>query len=378
MENTPASLDEAISRMQLESKARGIARLTEIFGRLFTREELSNALEHSSFNVENAAVYLQDRLPSQVMKPETKEPVFELLESEMFGECSKKITSESNFHSQFMNLSQVPQVKCPETGPLALEFSLSPQYFDCFIPVVYVSDEILKEIFAFFTAPQRGRLAAVCKTFKMIEESAVYLYKRDCMMLWGSQNRPEISPFLHPFNDLDVLWGKNFQAFRDSKEFCKSFKNWRNMWIKRPKIRFNGVYISRVSFFKQGQVNMDNLPSFHKVVFYRYLRFYSDFSVVCVNSTKKPREIFRQIEKSYPESRLGEWVRKDCSLQIHLSAKSEVFTYDLDLKSSFPFQFDLLKLEKVRSRNASDLSFFEHNINNEAWPRYFRYYPLHN
>ena len=382
METQYSNLDEAISRMQLESKARGMFRLSEIYGSLYSREELSSALELNSLNVEKAAIYLQDHLPiaeppNQNIDPESSSnPEFQSIPpipnvaEEIFAQTSHKMISEN------MAEPGLDQVQCPDTGTLALEFSLSPQYINCTIPVVYVTDEILKEIFSFFTAAERGRLASVCKTFRMIEKTAVYLYKRDSLSLWIKQSHPGTSSFPPPFNNPRILWGLGFpENFSDSRDYIQTFKGWRHMMIQRPKIRFNGVYISRVTFFKQGQINIDNLPSFHKVVFYRYLRFYNDFSVACLNSTKKPREVFKQFEKSYPDCRLGEWARKENNLKVHLWGKTEVFTYEIDVKSSSDYLFDLLKLKKVMSRKPADLDYYELNINNEAWPKYFKYYP---
>lgn len=386
METQYSNLDEAISRMQLESKARGMLRLTEIYGGLYSRQEISSALEINSLNVEQAAIYLQDRLP-------LPEPSTQLIESEsvsidqinpefqsipQISNLAEEVFAQSSHKNISENMIELgpDQVQCPETGSLALEFSLSPQYVNCTIPVVYVSDEILKEIFSFFTSSERGRLASVCKTFKMIEKTAVYLYKRDSLAIWAKQSHPSTSSFPPPFNNPRVLWGLGFpESFQDSREYIQSFKGWRQMMVQRPKIRFNGVYISRVSFFKQGQINFDNLPSFHKVVFYRYLRFYNDFSVACLSTTKKPREVFRFIEKSYPDCRLGEWARKENNLKVHLWGKTEVFTYEIDVRSTSDYLFDLLKLKKVMSRKPGDLDYYELNINNEAWPRYFKYYP---
>lgn len=376
MEKPADNIGEAIQRMQKETKARGILRLTEIYGRIFTHDELTLALEHSSLNIENAAIYLQDRLPSQAAKVSSSHissnPEFSSIEN-LYSTTPHKQSSEIPESQEFL------QIPCPTTGKIALEFSLSPQYTNCTIPVIYVSDEILKEIFSFLSASDRGKLSIVCKSMRMIDKYTEFLYKRDCLRHWVETCRPEVCVFGYPYNLTDVLWGDTYpKKYRESREYLRGFGSWRNMWIKRPKIRFNGVYVSRVSYFKQGQPNMDNLPSFHKVVFYRFLRFYSDFSVCCMNTAKKPREMVKLVDKSYSECRVGEWARKDTSLKIHLQAKTEVFTYDLELRSSQGTLFDLLKLEKVQSRSVSEHQYYELNIHNDAWPRYFRFYPLHN
>ena len=374
MEKQTDNLEEAIQRMQKESKARGILRLTEIYGRIFTNEELTLALEHSSLNVENAAIYLQDHLPTQ----STKVPSSLASSNPEFPSIENIYTTNPHKHPPEPPIIQeLVQIPCPTTGKIALEFSQSPQYINCTIPVIYVSDEILKEIFSFLSASDRGKLASLCKSLKMIDSTTEFLYKRDCLKHWVGTSRPEKNVFGHPYDSTDILWGDSYpNKYRESREYLRSFGSWRNMWVKRPKIRFNGVYVSRVCYFKQGAPNMDNLPSFHKVVFYRFLRFYPDFSVCCMNTAKKPREMARLVNKSHSECRLGEWAKKDTSLRIHLQAKTEVFTYDLELRSSQSALFDLLKLEKVQSRSVSEQQYYELNINNDAWPRYFGFRPL--
>ncbi|OMJ87268.1 hypothetical protein SteCoe_11036 [Stentor coeruleus] len=365
MERSHADIEQAIQRTLKENTARAILKLTEIFGSIFSRDQFLEALEISGFNVDDTAAYLQDRLPSEKKEANESKTKPEDQIDLILQESSLNIVNTEN------------TVEGPKTGNLALEFSLSPIYINSEVPVFYIVDEILKEIFSFFSAGERARLSSVCKTWKMIDQTTGYLYKRDCHDLWVKTSRPQGNIFFYPFNNDIELWGEEYpKNYTDSPEFCKSFKNWRNMWVKRPKIRFHGVYISRIAYFRQGQVNLDNLPSYHKVVFYRYLRFYSDFSVCCINTVKKPREYVRLVDKSNAECRLGEWGRSGNRVVMHLLAKNEIFTYQLDLKSSPGYYFDLLKLVKVQSRSAHNQEYSDLNINNDAWPKWFKFLPI--
>jgi F-box only protein C-terminal region/F-box-like len=359
MEKIPQSIEEALDQIQTEARARGLLRLTSIYGGLFSKEKLLEALELYSLNVEKASEYLQDNLPD-ISEPKAQEPSEETVDLVL---DTKKV-----------DLAEHNQIQGPNTGKIALEFSLSSQYINSEVPVYYIVDEILKEIFSFLNPWERGRLASVCKTWKMIDETTGYLYKKDCLVLWTKTKRPDVNIFHFPFTRTEDLWGEEYpKAYSDSPEYIKSFKSWKNMWLKRPRIRFNGIYISRVVYFKQGQVNIDNLPSYHKIVFYRYLKFYSDFSVCCLNTTKKPREYLRLVDKNNPDARLGEWARVADKLKIHLLAKNEIFTYSFNMKSSSPHMHDVLKLLKVETRNASNPEYSHLNIDNDAWPKYFKF-----
>lgn len=115
----------------------------------------------------------------------------------------------------------------PTRGTIALEFSLSPQYINTTVMIFYISDEIVKEIFSFLSPRERGKCATVCKTWKHIDLASNYLYKIDCLKIWGKdQSRPEKNVFMPPFDDSKVLWGEEFpETCKESDEYLKSFKN---------------------------------------------------------------------------------------------------------------------------------------------------------
>lgn len=81
------------------------------------------------------------------------------------------------------------------------------------------------------------------------------------------------------------IWGVNCSSF-------KKYGCWRSMYINRPHLRYNGVYISKMSYLRQGEVSLDGLYSpFHIVEYYRYIRFYPDGRVVHLTSPDHPRYI---------------------------------------------------------------------------------------
>ena len=137
MDRLPISIDDALEQMQTETRSRGLLHLQTIFGSLFSKDTLIQALESFSLNVEDAAIYLQDNLPEssncmKINKIDLKEENIELK-----LEDKEIITNE------------IKTIPGPTSGKIALEFSLSSQYIDSTVPVFYVVDEILKEIFSF-------------------------------------------------------------------------------------------------------------------------------------------------------------------------------------------------------------------------------------
>jgi len=53
--------------------------------------------------------------------------------------------------------------------------------------------------------------------------------------------------------------------------------NWRHMFIQRPHVVFNGVYISKATYVRQGEQSLDSFYSpWHLVEYFRYIRFFPD------------------------------------------------------------------------------------------------------
>jgi len=368
----PQNVQQGIDHMQQVATQRGLAQLQNIFGDLYSTSRLLQALSQNDLNVEETATYLQDQLTDKLY-----------ITKQNFPELFRSVTHQVYFpeNPELMPHYEVEEVEGPQElleGQVALEFSLSPHFVESKIPVFFLSDEIVKEILGFFTPYERGRLRQVCKTWNLLEDRCLHLYKRDCLSTWNySTQRPKTNIFPSPFNLTDVLWGENFpQAYSDSKDYVESFKSWRTMWLKRPRVRFNGVYVSKVSYFKQGAPSLTMCVSFHRVTFYRYIRFYEDFSVCCVTTAKKPKEIITEIHKQNEEARIGEWARLKNKVTMHLLAKNEVFTYVFRTCSSVKYAHDGLKFESFYCRQPDILEFEALNINTEAWPKYFKFFKV--
>lgn len=69
----------------------------------------------------------------------------------------------------------------------------------------------------------------------------------------------------------------------------KKYGSWRNMYIERPHLQFVGCYISKMSYLRQGEQSLDNFyKPWHEIVYYRYLRFFSEGLVFMMTSPEDP------------------------------------------------------------------------------------------
>ncbi|KAJ8364991.1 hypothetical protein SKAU_G00138220 [Synaphobranchus kaupii] len=67
------------------------------------------------------------------------------------------------------------------------------------------------------------------------------------------------------------------------------FSSWREMFLERPRVRFDGVYISKTTYIRQGEESLDGFyRAWHQVEYYRYLRFFSDGQVMMLTTPEDP------------------------------------------------------------------------------------------
>lgn len=77
---------------------------------------------------------------------------------------------------------------------------------------------------------------------------------------------------------------------------------WRLQYIMRPAFRSDGLYISKITYFRQGyQESAISQPS-HLVTYYRYLRFFNGPAavkrlVLALVSTEKPKQVIEQLKE---------------------------------------------------------------------------------
>ena len=71
------------------------------------------------------------------------------------------------------------------------------------------------------------------------------------------------------------------------------------MYLKRPRLNFDGVYISKSAYARAGEQGLDNFyQPWHLVEFYRYLRFFPDGTVLFLTSPDEPKLIVSKLKSN--------------------------------------------------------------------------------
>ncbi|TID14025.1 hypothetical protein E6O75_ATG07257 [Venturia nashicola] len=202
-------------------------------------------------------------------------------------------------------------------APAPTDFSPAPS-----CPIADIPDEILTQILltlAITDVASFARTAQVCKRLAYLVLTEDSIYKR---IVHG----PEYGLAGMHYSYICTEDGDPISAFSlddSNKEFSlidtsptirpevttqiprtiplsSLYPSYRNMFRTRPRIRFQGCYISTVNYTRPGHANSMrwNTPILI-VTYYRYLRFYRDGTVISFLTTHEPTDVVPYLTKEY-------------------------------------------------------------------------------
>ncbi|XP_039139323.1 F-box protein 7 [Dioscorea cayenensis subsp. rotundata] len=129
-------------------------------------------------------------------------------------------------------------------------------------------DELLFEVFARMTPYTLGRAACVCRKWKYAIRNPS-LWRSACLKTWQLSGPITNYQLAHSVYD----------------------GSWKNMWVHRPRIRMDGLYVSRNTYIRVGVAEWKVTNPVHVVCYYRYLKFYPNGKFVYKISSQKLKEV---------------------------------------------------------------------------------------
>ena len=189
-------------------------------------------------------------------------------------------------------------------------------------PISTLPSELLAEILVHLAVSDVAayvRLSQVCKRFAYLVATEDRIWKRVCN---GSKVGFEAQhyqwacdilggPLIQDDEDGHRLGGEQDSEQEETKvevtpipraPLVESTYNssWLQMFRSRPRIRFNGCYISIVNYVRPGAVSPTqtswNTPV-HIVTYYRYLRFFRDGTAISLLTTNEPIDVVHHMTK---------------------------------------------------------------------------------
>lgn len=212
-------------------------------------------------------------------------------------------TSTPDLISTFQNLSIIP---------LAPEIEGDPAP-PC--PIAFLPDELLTHILtdlALLDVADFARLAQVCKRLAHLVATEQRIWRAVCLGrrfgFGGMHHRFRTSVLWGPLPDDPAVAGEPLppteEARRARDEELKlaatlalhpvPYPSWSHMFRHRPRIRFNGVYISTVNYIRAGHGSANHITwnsPVHIVTYHRYLRFFRDGSAASLLTVAEPADV---------------------------------------------------------------------------------------
>lgn len=131
--------------------------------------------------------------------------------------------------------------------------------------------------------------------------------------------------------------------------------SWFNLWLTVPRIRVNGVYISRVTYTRQGMDESSIYTPVHLVIYYRYLRFFNSTAVMWKTAIE-PKTAIKFLNPDSVHKKefcIGKW---------HLVDSEFIKIYDLLDKKVSRYVFEAtLKISGTRPGSFNKLSWVDYH-----------------
>ncbi|XP_076241096.1 F-box only protein 9 [Calliopsis andreniformis] len=94
------------------------------------------------------------------------------------------------------------------------------------------------------------------------------------------------------------VWGINCGTY------IPKYQSWREMYLKRPRLRYNGCYISKTSYIRDGENSFQDrfYRPWHLVEYFRYLRFFPEGKVLMLTSTDEAQNCVNSLRYRTPRN----------------------------------------------------------------------------
>ncbi|KAJ3949480.1 uncharacterized protein N0V96_000598 [Colletotrichum fioriniae] len=193
-------------------------------------------------------------------------------------------------------------------------------------PIAGMPEEILVHIFKDVAVLDVGdfvRLSLICKRFAYVVATEQQIWRRVALgpefgfagMHYHWQRGVSWEPLEEEEDnsgDLDYVTMEELARRRREEGETTTLallpelydSSWRKMFRHRPRIRFNGCYISTVNYIRPGQANANQITwnsPVHIVTYYRYLRFFRDGTAISLLTTDEPAHVVHYMTKDLLE-----------------------------------------------------------------------------
>jgi hypothetical protein len=164
----------------------------------------------------------------------------------------------------------------------------------------------------------------------------------------------------------------------DAKKIKEVYKNFLNMLLKRPRVRYSGVYYSKVKFNKLGDNYGGTSELLSTVIYYRVYRFLPNGEIFTLTTPYyKQAKLQNAINKNNVEMRRGRYfIDLDDSLIAEIQSGSTCWVYKFKIKEIIEYpDLKFQGIELVEYGYREDNQFIPIVIN-QYFPKIFKFRSL--
>jgi F-box protein 9 len=287
-------------------------------------------------------------------------------------------------------------------------------------PIASLPDELLVHILQDVAVADVGdfaRLSLVCKHFAYLVATEQRPWKRICLgpefgfismprhwqksVEWEdleAQEEADEDGLLVSMRELEERRLADDLSFTVSLHDPAVYPTWKHMFRHRPRVRFNGCYISTVNYVRSGQASTNQSTwggaPVLIVTYYRYLRFLRDGTAISLLTTASPVDVVHhltpellQLHREAPHAHLpsavmlqahkGRW-RQSSALDHPDNAdpkeqEADVYVETEGVGSKYMYRMDLsLRSAGKGTKNNKIIwrSFYSHNKLTDDWAEF--------
>lgn len=171
-------------------------------------------------------------------------------------------------------------------------------------PLAQLPLEILEYILCMVAVSDLGsfvRCLRACKIFHHLGTHTKYIWRTLALRDFGAQHYSDAAieelSGVTPQEGSDNIWVKLDNDLVVQRPPWNG--SWRDMYMSRPRLRFDGIYISTCNYLRPGVGESWYTPLL-MVTYYRYLRFYKDGRAISLLTTDEPRDVVPVFVRQMP------------------------------------------------------------------------------
>lgn len=187
------------------------------------------------------------------------------------------------------------------------------------------------EILIIHDTPSWIDFSLVCKKLAYIGFVDKNIWSLLCRLTYGRQNYKEEENMVNTHDQEEeeeeegIEKKDKLQILIDERWGLDYYK----MLNERPFLKYRGVYISKVTYMKEGarseNSNSWNLP-YKMISYYRYYRFFSDGTCLKIITILEPKKVIPRLHKGYQVNEDEELIKENLQIESESADKFDSFS----------------------------------------------------